>query len=53
MRFTAEQLRRIVEGTDWDNELIRQHSKIDVAYWAIVAIAAVYLGIVLVAMFAR
>lgn len=35
-------LRRIVERTDWDNELIRQESKINAACWAIVAIAVIF-----------
>ncbi len=37
-------LHRIIEDTDWDNELIRQEERINVVCWAIVALAAVFFG---------
>lgn len=47
----ANDLNRIIERTDWDNELIRQASKIDAACWGVVAFAAVYFGFVLLNMY--
>jgi hypothetical protein len=49
----ADDLRRIIERTDWDNELIRQAAKIDAACWAVVAFAGVYFGYVLYGMYLR
>ena len=49
----ANDLRRIIERTDWDNELIRQASKIDAACLGVVAFAAVFFGCVLYGMYLR
>ena len=49
----ATDLKRIVETTDWDNELIRKESKIDGVLWIIVALAAVYFFIIIFNMFTR
>ncbi len=49
----ADDLKRIIERTDWDNELIRQESKIDAACWAVVAFAGVYFGYVIFNMLTR
>jgi hypothetical protein len=53
MKFRADELRRIVEQTDWDNELIRQDSKIDAACVAVVAVAAMYFAYVILGMYLR
>jgi hypothetical protein len=37
-------LYRIVEDTDWDNELIRQEERIHGVCWAVIALAAVFFG---------
>jgi hypothetical protein len=41
-------LYRIIEETDWDNELIRQAERIDGVCWAVIALAAVFFGLVLI-----
>ena len=40
-------LYRIIEDTDWDNELIRQEERINGACWAVIALAAVFFALVL------
>lgn len=49
----ATDLKRIIEQTDWDNELIRQESKINAACWAVVAFAGVFFCIVIFNMLTR
>lgn len=52
-KLSVTRFRRIIEDTNWDNELIKQEGKIDAACWLLIAIAVLFFGMVIAGIIIR
>jgi len=53
MKNRTEHWRRIIEDTDWENELLRQEGKLNAACWLLIVIAVLFFGLVLAGIILR
>jgi len=52
-KLSVTRFQRIIEDTNWDNELIRQEGKIDAACWLLILIAVLFFGTVIAGIIIR
>ncbi len=52
-KLSITRYQRIIEDTEWDNELIKQEDKLDSACWMVIIIAVLFFGTVLAGIITR
>ena len=52
-KLSVTRFQRIIEDTNWDNELIQQEGKINSACWLLIFIAVLFFGTVLAGIIIR
>lgn len=53
MKKTINHWQRIIEDTNWDNELLEQENRLNAACWLIVLAAVLFFGMVIVGILTR
>ncbi|MDX9820644.1 MAG: hypothetical protein RBT20_01820 [Syntrophales bacterium] len=52
-KLSVTRFQRIIEDTNWDNELIDQEDKFNSACWLLIFIAVLFFGLVIAGMLTR